>query len=202
MIWGAKSNGSQLINREKFITMILKLNPGPTQQLPQVERICSRCGSNMVLRKGSKGEFYVAVHFPRARPSETSPWQEWTSNFPFNGTNIAVIITQQVIEFYREMVRAMKKPPHDGRLGFKRYPSKKTGSKPRTIRVTVPRALDTEEQNDFRFLVWLLPTPYSVLKDFIFHLYVQIALVVNLEREIITRCLLLILYISVAEIIL
>ncbi|MFD0711221.1 restriction endonuclease [Paenibacillus sp. GCM10027626] len=70
----AKSNGIRLINREGLIEMILKLNPGAApsakavkQQLPQENRKCTRCGSNMVLRKGPKGEFYGCSSYPKCR---------------------------------------------------------------------------------------------------------------------------------------
>ncbi|NEW05917.1 hypothetical protein GK047_07810 [Paenibacillus sp. SYP-B3998] len=35
--------------------------------MPQVERICSRCGSNVDLRKESTCEFYGCSAFPKCR---------------------------------------------------------------------------------------------------------------------------------------
>lgn len=70
----AKSNNIQLINREQLIEMILKLNPGASpsaktikEQLPQEEHVCSRCGSEMILRKSAKGKFYGCSTYPRCR---------------------------------------------------------------------------------------------------------------------------------------
>lgn len=79
----AHSNQVKLINREKLIEMILQKDEKSTstkspQQVaklsiksesnPTSENvICVRCGSNMVQRKGPRGEFYGCSTFPRCR---------------------------------------------------------------------------------------------------------------------------------------
>ncbi|MDR5608972.1 restriction endonuclease [Paenibacillus larvae] len=74
----AKSNGVRLIGREELIEMILKMNSGsvpkPKQVIkenPRQRRICNRCGQPMVLKKGSKGEFYGCSRFPKCRNMKT-----------------------------------------------------------------------------------------------------------------------------------
>ncbi|MFB5268105.1 restriction endonuclease [Paenibacillus enshidis] len=70
----AKSNSVRLIGRDELVEMILKMNPGAVpspkkiiQENPTQAQACSRCGSPMVLRKGSKGEFYGCSAFPKCR---------------------------------------------------------------------------------------------------------------------------------------
>ncbi|WP_429311001.1 restriction endonuclease [Paenibacillus mucilaginosus] len=70
----AKSNLVRLINRDQLIEMILKMNPGAVpsakqvrEQHPQEEHVCSRCGSHMVLRKRTKGQFYGCGSYPKCR---------------------------------------------------------------------------------------------------------------------------------------
>jgi restriction system protein len=69
----AKSNGVKLIDREQLIEMILKLNPGVAPQPKAVmnevteDITCSRCGSDMVKRKGARGEFLGCSSFPKCR---------------------------------------------------------------------------------------------------------------------------------------
>jgi restriction system protein len=70
----ASSNSVRLINREMLIEMILKMNPAgkpdPKQviaQMPQKQLTCDRCGNQMVLRKGPKGEFYGCSGYPKCR---------------------------------------------------------------------------------------------------------------------------------------
>jgi restriction system protein len=70
----AQSNGVRLINREQLIEMILQMNPAavPNPQkiiteLKTGKKICDRCGREMVLRKGPKGQFYGCSGFPRCR---------------------------------------------------------------------------------------------------------------------------------------
>ncbi|MFC4305820.1 restriction endonuclease [Cohnella boryungensis] len=71
----AKSNNVRLIDREQLIEMSLKLNAGQTSVAAQVvqqgpkeeETTCNRCGSPMVLRKGSRGEFWGCSNFPKCR---------------------------------------------------------------------------------------------------------------------------------------
>lgn len=70
----ARSNKVKLFNRDDLVEMILKMNPETvptpkqiTEQLPQTNMICERCGRNMVLRKGPRGEFYGCSGFPKCR---------------------------------------------------------------------------------------------------------------------------------------
>ncbi|WP_127580781.1 restriction endonuclease [Paenibacillus koleovorans] len=74
----ARSTGVRLINRGELVEMILKLNPKGTpakastpKQVMEAEPIktktCSRCGSAMVLRKSTRGEFYGCSSFPKCR---------------------------------------------------------------------------------------------------------------------------------------
>lgn len=78
----AKSNRVRLIDRSELIEMMLTMNkPRPAiatggqpitpQQVivanPTVEKVCPRCGSKMVMRKGPKGEFYGCSGFPKCR---------------------------------------------------------------------------------------------------------------------------------------
>lgn len=70
----AASNGVKLINREALIEMILQMNPAAkpdpkkviAQFQPKVQK-CEKCGSQMVLRKGTKGEFYGCSSYPKCR---------------------------------------------------------------------------------------------------------------------------------------
>lgn len=70
----ADSNSVRLIDREDLIEMILQMNPGtapsPSQIMldnPEESIICDRCGSSMVRRKSTKGEFYGCSSFPKCR---------------------------------------------------------------------------------------------------------------------------------------
>jgi len=70
----AKSNAVQLINRQRLIDMILQMNPEavphPTQsatETAKTELLCERCGKQMVIRKGPRGEFYGCTGFPKCR---------------------------------------------------------------------------------------------------------------------------------------
>ncbi|MED1947090.1 MULTISPECIES: restriction endonuclease [Brevibacillus] len=70
----AASNGVKLINREALIEMILLMNPtakpDPKKVIAQFQsktHICDKCGSQMVLRKGAKGEFYGCKGYPKCR---------------------------------------------------------------------------------------------------------------------------------------
>jgi restriction system protein len=73
----ARSNKVKLFSRDDLVEMILKMNPETvptpkqiTEQLPQINMICERCGRNMVLRKGPRGEFYGCSGFPKCRKTE------------------------------------------------------------------------------------------------------------------------------------
>lgn len=73
----AESNDVRLINRDKLIELILNMNsnaaPNPEKiisDLKPKKRMCSRCGSEMVLRKSSKGQFYGCSSFPKCRNIE------------------------------------------------------------------------------------------------------------------------------------
>ncbi|MCU6794866.1 restriction endonuclease [Paenibacillus sp. WQ 127069] len=72
----AKSNNVWLISREGLIEFILKMNsaagPKPStlkidQEIPPAGITCSKCGSAMVLRKGSKGDFLGCSSYPKCR---------------------------------------------------------------------------------------------------------------------------------------
>jgi restriction system protein len=68
----AKSNKVKLFSRDDLVEMILKMNPETTpspklitEQLPRLNMICERCGRNMVLKNGKRGEFYGCSGFPK-----------------------------------------------------------------------------------------------------------------------------------------
>lgn len=70
----AASNKVKLINRDDLIEMIVAMNPQKMPRakqvmnaLPPKEMSCDRCGSKMVLRKSSKGQFYGCSTFPKCR---------------------------------------------------------------------------------------------------------------------------------------
>ncbi len=70
----AKSNGVRLIDRDKLIEMVLKMNPSavpnPQKIMEEIKTdkiICDRCGREMVLRSGPKGQFYGCSGFPKCR---------------------------------------------------------------------------------------------------------------------------------------
>lgn len=70
----AASNGVELINREALIEMIIQMSPSAKPdpqkvitQFPTEKRLCEKCGSQMVLRKGTKGEFYGCSSYPKCR---------------------------------------------------------------------------------------------------------------------------------------
>lgn len=70
----AESNGVILINRERLIEMILEINPQntvtPKQVLDEIKSetiICDRCGSQMVIRKSHRGQFFGCSSFPKCR---------------------------------------------------------------------------------------------------------------------------------------
>jgi len=70
----ARSNKVKLLSRNDLIEMILKMNPGTVltpkqviEALPKDEIRCDRCGSQMIHRNGSRGEFYGCSAFPKCR---------------------------------------------------------------------------------------------------------------------------------------
>lgn len=78
----ARSNNVKLIDREQLIEMSLKMNAAnkaapnnqdkQSQSPPQLQQqeghvSCDRCGSPMVLRNGSRGEFWGCSSFPKCR---------------------------------------------------------------------------------------------------------------------------------------
>ncbi|ETT54811.1 hypothetical protein C162_03894 [Paenibacillus sp. FSL R7-269] len=74
----AKSNRVKLINREALIEMILTMNSGAAPspravmaEVPVDEYICPKCGSKLVLRSSSKGQFYGCSSFPKCRHIKT-----------------------------------------------------------------------------------------------------------------------------------
>lgn len=77
----AVSNSVRLIGREELIEMILKLNPtistpSPKQIVeqpdePVIEGVeCNSCGSIMVIRKSTRGEFYGCSSYPKCRNTQ------------------------------------------------------------------------------------------------------------------------------------
>lgn len=73
----ASSNSVRLINREMLISMILQMNPGAVpdpkaimKDMQPKEVKCDRCGNQMVLRKGPKGEFYGCNSYPKCRSTK------------------------------------------------------------------------------------------------------------------------------------
>ncbi len=70
----AKSNRVRLINRERLIELILAMNPGTAPapktvmaEIPVDELTCPRCGSMLVLRNSTRGQFYGCSGFPKCR---------------------------------------------------------------------------------------------------------------------------------------
>jgi restriction system protein len=69
----AKANGIKLIERNELIHMISHLDETQTiksvQQTKEMtySKLCPKCGSDVVLRRGSKGEFYGCSSFPKCR---------------------------------------------------------------------------------------------------------------------------------------
>lgn len=83
----AKSNNVKLINRQALIELILSMNSGAvplgkkfqeqvataaqmhkhSEERLSSQELCVRCGSQLVLRKGSRGEFYGCSNFPKCR---------------------------------------------------------------------------------------------------------------------------------------
>ncbi len=74
----ARSKKVKLYNRDDLVEMILQMNPEITpsprqiiEQLPQSDMICERCGKSMILRNGSRGEFYGCIGFPKCRMTKS-----------------------------------------------------------------------------------------------------------------------------------
>lgn len=69
----AKSNGIKIIERTELINMISQLDSKETaaslEQTHSVvtKMVCEKCGSEIVLRKGKRGEFYGCSNFPKCR---------------------------------------------------------------------------------------------------------------------------------------
>ncbi|KGE17583.1 restriction endonuclease [Paenibacillus wynnii] len=70
----AKSNHVKLINREALIEIILAMNPGTAPApkaviaaTPVDEMTCPKCGSTLVLRNSTRGQFYGCSSFPKCR---------------------------------------------------------------------------------------------------------------------------------------
>jgi restriction system protein len=69
----AKSNGIRLVEREELIEMISQLSENQTTEAVQqtmsneIIELCKQCGSELILRRGSKGEFYGCSSFPKCR---------------------------------------------------------------------------------------------------------------------------------------
>jgi restriction system protein len=72
----AKANGIKLIERNELINMISQLDETQTaesvQQTIEIvnKEICPKCGSEIVLRSGNRGEFYGCSSFPKCRYSK------------------------------------------------------------------------------------------------------------------------------------
>jgi restriction system protein len=74
----ARSNKVKLYSRDDLVEMILRMNPETTpspkqvtEQLPQSSMKCERCGKDMILRKGTRGEFYGCSSFPKCRNTKS-----------------------------------------------------------------------------------------------------------------------------------
>lgn len=69
----AKSNGIRLIERDELINMISRLNGSSPEEAVKKsinytpKELCIKCGSEMVLRKSKRGEFYGCINFPKCR---------------------------------------------------------------------------------------------------------------------------------------
>lgn len=70
----ASKSNVLLIDRQKLIDSILKINPSAIPNAKKIksevvakEVVCNRCGSNMVIRSGSRGQFYGCSNFPKCR---------------------------------------------------------------------------------------------------------------------------------------
>ncbi len=70
----ASSNDVKLIDRDELIKMITSMNPtaipSASKSILEVasnKLICEKCGSDMVLRKSTRGRFYGCNAYPRCR---------------------------------------------------------------------------------------------------------------------------------------
>ncbi|MEC1715040.1 restriction endonuclease [Schinkia azotoformans] len=70
----AESNNIKLIERENLIKMITEMSPNSVPNSKMVKEkvkvkkiICDRCGGEMMLRKGPRGQFYGCERFPKCR---------------------------------------------------------------------------------------------------------------------------------------
>lgn len=69
----AKANEIKLIERNELINMISQLDETKTSESVKKtiesvsEDLCPRCGSEIVLRRGNRGEFYGCTSFPKCR---------------------------------------------------------------------------------------------------------------------------------------
>jgi restriction system protein len=74
----AKSNNVKLIDREQLIDMVLQMNPGAVPSAATVisdlsyePKKCKMCGSMMVVRKGSRGEFWGCSSYPKCHHKQS-----------------------------------------------------------------------------------------------------------------------------------
>ncbi|MFD2444095.1 restriction endonuclease [Bacillus sp. CGMCC 1.16607] len=69
----AKANGIKLIERNELINMISQLDENQTaatveETIKNINKdICPKCGSEMIKRRGNRGEFYGCSSFPRCK---------------------------------------------------------------------------------------------------------------------------------------
>lgn len=69
----AKANNIRLIERDELMQLILQMNKVKPNTLVHVTKttelkeLCKKCGSELVLRKGSRGDFYGCSQFPKCR---------------------------------------------------------------------------------------------------------------------------------------
>jgi restriction system protein len=69
----ARSNGIRLVERDELIEMISQLNENQTAQAVQqtmsnaIVDLCKQCGSELVMRKSSRGQFFGCSSFPKCR---------------------------------------------------------------------------------------------------------------------------------------
>lgn len=65
---------SKLINRDQLISSIVKMNPDAIPDPQKIKHeirpegiLCKKCGNEMVLRNGSRGNFYGCSSYPKCR---------------------------------------------------------------------------------------------------------------------------------------
>ncbi|MBG9568487.1 restriction endonuclease [Brevibacillus agri] len=74
----AAANSVRLVDREALIEMILQMNPDAIpsaeqvrREVPRAKEKCKVCGKEMVVRRGSKGEFLGCTGYPECRNTKS-----------------------------------------------------------------------------------------------------------------------------------